>query len=74
MLDASAQPGPGFVPDQVQFYHIEICPLADGMLSIAVSATISPFEGELTSRELRYDRARTIDEVLAVIRNSVLIQ
>lgn len=73
MLNASALPNQ-FVPGQVEFYHIEICPLADGTLSVAVSATICPFEGELTSQELRYDRARSLDEALAVIKNSVSLQ
>lgn len=73
MLDASSSPRPGFIPEQVEFYHVEICPLADGMLSVAVMATMCPCEGELTSQELCYDRARTLDEALAIIRNSVLI-
>lgn len=74
MLQSSLQPRPVFIPEQVEFYHVEICLLADGMLSVAVSATVCPCEGELTSQEIRYDRARNIDEALAVIRNSVLIQ
>ena len=74
MLNASSSPRPGFIPEQVQFYHVEICPLADGMLAVAVMATMCPCEGELTSQELCYDRARTLDEALAIIRNSVLIQ
>lgn len=73
MLDASSSPRPRFIPEQVEFYHVEICPLADGMLSVAVMATTCPCEGELTSQELCYDRARTLDEALAIIRNSVLI-
>ena len=74
MLNASTSPRPGFVPDQVEFYHVEICPLADGMLSVAVTATMCPGEGDLTSQEISYDRTRTLDEALAVIKNSVLIQ
>ena len=74
MLDASSFPRPGFIPEQVQFYHVEICPLADGMLSVAVTATLCPCEGELSSQEISFDRTRTLDEALAVIKNSVLIQ
>ena len=74
MLDVSSPSQAEFTPEQVQFYHVEICPLADGMLSVAVSATMCPCEGELTTQEIRYDRTRTLDEALAVIRNSVLIQ
>ena len=74
MLDPSPRTRPGLNPEQVQFYHIEICPLADGMLAVAVSATLCPYEGELTCEEIRYDRTQTLDEALAVIRNSVLIQ
>lgn len=73
MLNSSAQ-SKQFVPNKVEFYHIEICPLADGSLSVAVSATISPYEGELTSQELHYDRANTMDEALAVIKKSVSLQ
>ena len=73
MLNAPAQPEQ-FIPNKVEFYHIEICPLADGSLSVAVSATISPYEGELTTQELRYDRANTMDEALAVIKKSVSLQ
>ena len=73
MLNAPAQPEQ-FIPKKVEFYHIEIGPLADGSLSVAVSATISPYEGELTTQELRYDRANTMDEALAVIKKSVSLQ
>lgn len=73
MLNGSAQPTQ-FVPNKVEFYYIEICPLADGSLSVAVSATISPYEGELISQELLYDRANTMDEALAVIKKSVSLQ
>lgn len=73
MLTAHAQPEQ-FVPNKVEFYYIEICPLADGSLSVAVSATISPCEGELTSQELHFDRAHTIDEALAAIKRSVSLQ
>ena len=74
MLDTSSPSRSRFIPEQVQFYHVEICPLADGMLSVAVTATLCPCEGELTSHELQYGRTRTLDEALAVIRNSILIQ
>lgn len=74
MLYASSSPRPRFIPEQVEFYHVEICPLADGTLSVAVMATMCPCEGELTSHEISYDRTRTLDEALAVIRNSVSIQ
>jgi hypothetical protein len=73
MLNAPAQPKQ-FIPNQVEFYHIEICPLADGSLSVAVSATMCPYEGELTSQELHYDRAHSLDEALAVIKKSVSLQ
>ena len=73
MQNAHTQPNQ-FIPNKVEFYHIEICPLADGSLSVAVSATISPYEGELTSHELHYDRAHTMDEALAVIKKSVSLQ
>jgi hypothetical protein len=73
MLNAPAQPKQ-FIPNQVEFYHIEICPLADGSLSVAVSATICPYEGELTSQELGYERTHSLDDALAVIKKSVSLQ
>ena len=71
MLNTSTPTRQGFSRDEVQFYHVEICPLADGMLAIAVSATLCPCEGELTSAEICHSCAHNLDEALAVIKNSV---
>ena len=74
MLDTSPRSRPGFNPEHVEFYHIEIYPLADGMLSVAVTATLCQHEGELTCQEIHYDRARTLDDALAVIKKTVSFQ
>jgi len=65
---------PGFSPADVQFYNIEIGRLADGMLGIAITATTCPSDGELATQELHCERTRTLDEALAVIRRTVVIQ
>lgn len=74
MLDTPMLSPPRFNPEHVQFYNIEVGKLADGMISVAVTVTTCPYEEELITQSLYCDRARTIDEVLAVIRNSVLLQ
>ncbi len=73
-LDAPLHLPPGFNPEHVQFYNIEIARLADGMISVAVTVTTCPREEELATQELHCERAQTLDEVLAIVRNSVLLQ
>ena len=74
MLAASPQSRPAFNPEHVEFYNIEMGRLADGMLYVAIMATTCPTDGELATQELHYDRTRTLDEALAVIRNAISIQ
>lgn len=74
MLEVSLQSRTGFNPEHVQFYNIEIARLADGMISVAVTVTTCPRDEELTTQELHCDRAHTLDEVLAIVRSSVLLQ
>lgn len=71
MLDAPLVTHPGFNPEHVQFYNVEIGRLADGMISVAVTATSCPYDEELTTQSLHCGRARTLDEVLAIIKKSV---
>ena len=78
MLHSSVSaPGPGRSPpgSQIQFYSIEIMPLADGRMSVGMSATVcEPLpddDFELVSMEVASARVETIDDVLAVIRESV---
>ena len=78
MLQSSlAAHGRGRPPprSQIQFYSVEIMPLADGRISVGMSATVcEPVrEGdfELVNMEVASARVETIDDVLAVIRESV---
>jgi hypothetical protein len=58
----------------IQFYSVEIMPLADGRMSVGMSATIceSVDEGdfELVSMDMASTRVDTIDQALAVIREA----
>lgn len=74
MRASTRQPFPVFNPEHVQFYNIEMGRLADGMISVAITATTCPYEGELVTQELHADRTRTFDEALALVRNSLVIQ
>ena len=78
MLQSSlAAHGRGRPPprSKIQFYSVEIMPLADGGMSVGMSATICEplHEGdfELVCMEVAAARVETIDDVLAVIRESV---
>jgi hypothetical protein len=72
-----AAPGRGRPPpsSQIQFYSVEIMPLADGRISVGMSATFceqARDDGfELVNMEMASARVETIDDVLAVIRESV---
>jgi hypothetical protein len=63
---------PNFPP--IQFYSVEITPLADGRMSVGMSATICEGvdEGdfELVGMDLASTRVDTIDQALAVIREA----
>ena len=64
---------PNFPP--IQFYSVEIMPLADGRMSVGMSATIcEPVdEGdfELVNMDMASTRVDTIDQALAVIREAL---
>ena len=59
----------------IQFYSVELTPLADGRLSVGVSATVCETirddDFELVNVEMASERVGTIDEALMVIRNAV---
>jgi len=73
MRGTAPQSRPVINPEHVQFYNIEMGRLADGMISVAITATICPYEGELVTQELHADRTRTFDEALAFVKNSLVI-
>jgi hypothetical protein len=70
---AEQSPPPTLQP--IQFYSVEITPLADGRMAVGMSATtcesIDDGDFELVSMDLACVRAATIDEVLAVIREAL---
>ena len=62
-------------PPPIQFYAVEITPLADGRVFVGVGATICETvdddDFELVNMEVASARVDTIDQVLAVIRDAV---
>jgi hypothetical protein len=70
----TADHGRPLTPPPIQFYSVEITPLADGRMSVGMSATICEpiHEGdfELVSMDMASTRVDTIDQVLAVIREA----
>jgi hypothetical protein len=70
---AEQRPPPSLQP--IQFYSVEITPLADGRMAVGMSATtcesIDEGQFELVSMDLASVRAETIEEVLAVIREAL---
>ncbi len=55
----------------IQFYSIDLTPMADGRLYVGVTATICEREGELDSMELASDRVDSIDKALNIIREAI---
>jgi len=73
MLDISPSPKPGFNPEHLQFYTIELAPCADGKVFVAVVATLCPRDEELCNQELYSTRAPNLEAALAAIKNNVVI-
>lgn len=55
----------------IQFYSIELAPMADGRLYVGVTATLCEHEGELDSMEMGSGRVDSIDKALMVIREAI---
>ena len=62
-------------PPPIQFYAVEITPLADGRVFVGVGATIcetvDDADFELVNMDVASACVDTIDQVLAVIRQAV---
>jgi hypothetical protein len=57
----------------VEFFNIELAPLADGSVYVSMTAiTVDDQEPQLLSQEIVRDSVGTIDEALDVIRSGVL--
>lgn len=68
---APGTPGPPNLASIIQFYSIELSPMADGRLYVGVMATVCEREGELDSMDMGSGRVATLDEALMVIREAV---
>jgi len=55
----------------IQFYSIDLTPMADGRLFVGVTATICEREGELASMEMGSGHVDSIDKALMVIREAI---
>lgn len=55
----------------IQFYSIDLTPMADGRLYVGVTATICEREGELGSMDMGSGRVGSIEEALTVIREAM---
>ena len=67
---ASLRAGP--VIRSVEFYNIELAPLADGRVYVAMLATtVDDQEPQLLTQEIACDTVATIEDALAVIRQAI---
>ncbi len=58
----------------VEFFRIELSPLADGKVFVSLTATtVDEHEPQLLDQEIVCDRVATIDDVVALIRAHVHI-
>jgi hypothetical protein len=78
MLQSSlAAPSCGRPPPiaQIQFYSVQIMPLAGGGMSVGMSATVCEAirddDFELVNMDVASARVESIEEALAVIRNAM---
>lgn len=54
----------------IQFYSIELSPMADGRLYVGVTATVCEHEGELDCMDMGSGRVDSIDKALMLIREA----
>jgi hypothetical protein len=56
----------------VEFFNIELAPLADGRVYVSMTATtVDDQEPQLLTQEIARDTVATIDEALAVVRKGL---
>ena len=68
---AEAVARPADLKSIIQFYSIELSPMADGRLYVGVTATVCEREGELDSMDMGSGRVDSIDKALMVIREAI---
>jgi len=54
----------------IQYYSIELSPMADGRLYVGVTATVCEREGELDCMEMGSGRVDSLDKALKLIREA----
>ena len=63
---------PPAVIKSVEFFNIELAPLADGRVYVAITATtVDDQEPQLLTQEIALDTVATIDDALAVIKKGL---
>jgi hypothetical protein len=67
--DGTARP-PINLASIIQFYSIELSPMADGRLYVGVTATVCEREGELDCMEMGSGRVNSLGEALNLIREA----
>lgn len=71
MANAPA-PTPPTVQKSAEFYTIELSHLADGDISVFMTATtVDDDEPQLLNQELASERVKTLDDALALIKTGV---
>ena len=69
---ADPRSGTGPVIRSVEFYNIELAPLADGRVYVAMLATtVDDQEPQLLTQEIARNTVATIEDALAVIRQAI---
>ena len=69
---ADPRSGTGPVIRSIEFYNIELAPLADGRVYVSMLATtVDDEEPQLLTQEIACDTVATIEDALAVIRQGV---
>jgi hypothetical protein len=64
----SSDPAPSVIKS-VEFFNIELAPLADGRVYVSMTATtVDDQEPQLITQEIVRDTVATIDDALAVIK------
>jgi hypothetical protein len=72
MASAPTHDRAGSVIRSVEFFNIELAPLADGRVFVSVTATtVDDQEPQLLTQEIVRDTAATIDDALAIIKQGV---
>jgi hypothetical protein len=63
---------PPAVIKSVEFFNIEVAPLADGRVYVSMTATtVDEQEPQLLTQEIARDTVATIDDALAVIKGGL---